>query len=45
MAMAYAAMQSRTQAGKGDKAAGKGGNKQRKELDDIIARTLASTNK
>jgi transcriptional accessory protein Tex/SPT6 len=45
MAMAYAAMQSRSQSSKGDKGAGKGSSKQRKELDDLLTRTLASTNK
>jgi hypothetical protein len=43
--MAYAAMQSRSQSSKGDKGAGKGSSKQRKELDDLLTRTLASTNK
>jgi transcriptional accessory protein Tex/SPT6 len=44
MAMAYAAMQSRNQAAKTDKSGGSDEkNKQRKELDDIISRTLAST--
>jgi transcriptional accessory protein Tex/SPT6 len=42
MAMAYAAMQSRNQAAKSDKGSS-GKNKQRKELDDLIARTLASS--
>jgi len=44
MAMAYAAMQSRNQAAKSGKSGGADSkNKQRKELDDLIARTLASS--
>jgi hypothetical protein len=41
--MAYAAMQSRNQAAKSEKSGADEKNKQRKELDDIISRTLAST--
>jgi transcriptional accessory protein Tex/SPT6 len=43
MAMAYAAMQSRNQAAKSGKSGADSKNKQRKELDDLIARTLASS--